>query len=184
MLVMGATMARSVRSQLKSDIADGDLTQDHRREMPVDRIAALASASDLGSALTRLAADYCARHLHRAIHELDEAAYRSIPRAKQQKRDDLTKLAMIAILEWIQPNCGRCQGKQYVQDGRSSKPHPIPCPKCEGSGLHRYTTGERGRAFGRRLAPSQYEILDQMHRMIADHDALAGRTVARVVGRD
>ncbi len=167
-----------MRETLESDLADGDLTEDKHRETALDRIRALAYASPLGIGLKRLHGQQSGAHLHQAIAALDQALQRADPYARAQLAQDLTNLAKIAILEWLQQTCGRCEGRGWVVG-----PARIDCPKCGGSGKHRYTDGERARAFGRKLTESQDKLLEVAHQMIRDHDDLSGKVAKHMVER-
>lgn len=113
-------------------------TQIH--ESPIDRVGALGKASDLGRALFHWG------------YAGDEGAARSALKhllRKAQKRTKvykhhrdfgiLERVCVMLLHEWRYPHCKACggAGETMVADVR------VICSKCNGTGLHRFSDGER-----------------------------------------
>lgn len=167
-----------MREQVESDLADGDLTHDKNRESSADRVGALAFSSELSRALKHLSVKKSANHLLRAIDALAEALTRGNRYARLHTPADLHGIAKIAVLEWLNTVCGRCDGRRWVMG-----PPRIDCPKCEATGRHLYTPAERARAFGRKLTAVEAGRVEEAHELIGEHEVLTGSVVRHMVER-
>lgn len=109
-----------------------------------DRIAALAGASRLGSALWRLKYGN-----DPAVYKI--ALFLLCKRMKFGDAKVLQRLAELAIHEWMMPMCQTCNGAKelIVGDLRAV------CSACEGAGVKRYTDRERERFMT--LPPRSWE---------------------------
>ena len=70
----------------------------------------------------------------------------------KDRREDRRKVARLAIVEWMDDNCGMCRNARedgakwsHVFDTHGVK---VPCPRCLGSGRRRYTDMERAAGLG------------------------------------
>ncbi|MFA7269917.1 MAG: hypothetical protein WC073_11280 [Sterolibacterium sp.] len=112
--------------------------------MPVDHVAAMSAATNLGSDLFR-ARDYDYFALRRAVLLLASKAIRI---GKQKKlhlsRDLANKFAVAVIRERIDRNCRNCTGAGVVMVADLK----IVCPTCDGTAVHSYHDGERARLCG------------------------------------
>lgn len=102
-----------------------------------DRVAALAGASRLGSALWRLK------------YSNDPKVYKSAvlllaKRMGWKNSDMLQRICELAIREWLLGMCIECKGAREVIVGDLR----ITCPSCEGIGVKRYSDRERERFVG------------------------------------
>lgn len=99
-----------------------------------DRIAALAGASHLGSALWRLKYSNDPAVYHRAILLLAK-------RMSWKRSDVLQRLCELAIREWLLGMCMDCKGAKELIAGDLK----VTCPACKGVGVKRYSDRERER---------------------------------------
>lgn len=177
-------MGRPMTEQIRGDLAQGAQADDKERESAHDRQMAFATASRLGIALQRLVVEDNKPRARVAAEELAEATKQANAYARAHPERVLLDLASIALKEWLQPNCGRCQGRGKVNPNHRRygvQRAMIDCPKCDGQGLHRFTFGERCKALGRRLSSSEEKRIDEMLRLIQKHDAFTGRVINRVL---
>lgn len=129
--------------RLATAVVTDDLGHDDLRTVPVDLVASLAAASRLGSDLFR-AADNDAAAFRRAILLLtrDTMVRTRIGRSQAQK------LSYLAIRETLHWQCRKCDGAGQVIVGDLK----VVCPKCEGTGLHRWSDNDRAKIMKIELA--------------------------------
>lgn len=106
---------------------------------PVEHVAALAGATSIGSDMFR-ARDYDLGALKRAILLLAKKV-RSEMNLGLGPAQQLAGAAVLEVMHW---QCRTCNGasSQIVNRVRQV------CPKCGGSGAHRWTDHERAKAAG------------------------------------
>lgn len=166
-----AGIAMNVRGQLSDPIADPQVT-----------LGALAFANELGRLLWRMkyGQDFRLRDsegrtaMHRAMllladsirtggkfqrtkfTGLDRAAKRDRNAGKPVERtkvDVIERLAQRAILEWIEDQCPRCDGRGVVGRAPEAVTHATTCPSCNGTrnvciGEHRIPFAARPDGMG------------------------------------
>ena len=116
-------------------------------EKAIDRITALGMADAhggaLGSALVR------AKYLHdrsaytRALYLLVNKCRKRIMLSKSTSY--VTMMTRGVMREWIMDACDLCNGACVITQANGVQEQ---CPRCEGSGLKRYTDAERERNCG------------------------------------
>lgn len=106
---------------------------------PVEHVAALSGASSLGSDMFR-SRDYDLNALRRSILIL-ASKVRHEMRLGMGPAQQLATAAILEVMHW---QCRICNGAavQVINTARQV------CPKCEGSGAHRWTDHERAKAAG------------------------------------
>lgn len=123
-------------------IANGDLRHGRQGEAlttGADLVGALAACSAIGSLLVRFfdAHDASAYSLIEAL--LDEHLGPRHPHVNS------LAIAQLALHEWTFPNCQTCEGKGEIRDLSGVCRQ---CFVCDGSGVRRYSDGERARFTG------------------------------------
>jgi len=109
-------------------------------ETDVDRVAAMAAGTHLGSYLLRIRDGGQVEFSHRAMLILA----RRIHKRHRIVRTLAEAIATQALIEWIKPWCRACGGaRELMIDSK-----PTTCPKCGGSGVHRHSDRERRSAIG------------------------------------
>lgn len=111
------------------------LEWEETHETQVDRVAAMAGGSHLGSYLLRIREGAQPEWAHRAMLIL---ARRLIKR-HHISRSIAEKIAAQALVEWAYPHCPDCGGAREVM-GEHIR---ILCPSCKGTGVRRWTDSER-----------------------------------------
>lgn len=106
---------------------------------PVEHVAALAGATSIGSDMFR-ARDYDLGALKRAILLLAKKVRAEMNLGSGPAQ----QLAGAAILEVMHWQCRTCNGASAQVVNRVRQ----VCPKCGGSGAHRWTDHERAKAAG------------------------------------
>lgn len=116
------------------------LEWDDTHETQVDRVAAMAGGSHLGSYLLRIREGAQPEWAHRAMLIL---AHRVIKR-HHLSRSIAEKIAAQALVEWTYPHCPDCGGAREVMGEKIR----ILCPSCKGTGVRRWTDTERKEYIG------------------------------------
>ena len=136
------------------------LAANDSREMPVDRLGALAYCQRLDapeqSALASLGVDLIAlKYAQREASKEPAAAKLAGVLCWERNRLFLTyrkglKISRWAIGEWIQEQCITCRGAKEVPAGENIEgaQRMKICPSCSGSGLTKWTDMERTEALG------------------------------------
>ena len=63
---------------------------------------------------------------------------------KPRKGDLVRILVRMALIEEIYPNiCPRCYGKRWIRVVRLADSDVVPCARCKGRGIHRWTDTDR-----------------------------------------
>ena len=127
-----------------TSVGDDNLAWKDNATMPIEHVAALSSASELGSDLLRARALDKQAH-RRAILLLSHKAQMS----GKRKRLNLSKaqaqiFATAAIHEATQPQCQACRGAKVMISGKLK----VVCHQCGGVGLHRYSDKDRAQLCG------------------------------------
>lgn len=127
-----------------TSLSDDNLAWKEGSTMPIEHVAALSSASELGSDLLRARALDKQAH-RRAILLLAHKAHI----ASKRKRLTLSPaqaqiFAATAIHEVTQPQCQTCRGAKVMISGKLK----IVCHQCSGVGLHRYSDRDRATLSG------------------------------------
>jgi hypothetical protein len=142
-----AGIAMNVRGQLSDPIADPQVT-----------LGALAFANDLGRALVRMKCGQDVRpdavrrttlllaQMIRSTGKFNRGKFTGIDAAakrdqraglhvERSKVDIVERFALRLIIEWVNDQCERCEGRGVI--GRTPKPQPVPsrCPHCDGRGV-------------------------------------------------
>lgn len=109
-------------------------------ETDVDRVAAMAAGSHLGSYLLRVRDGGQVEFAHRAMLILA----RKVIKRHHVARTMAEAISTQALIEWVRPWCRACGGaRELMIDSK-----PTPCPTCGGSGVHRHSDAERRSAIG------------------------------------
>ncbi len=128
---------------------------------PVDCVAALSAASGLGSDILR-AKDYDAFALKRAVLQLTakamvEGRKRRLPLSRAQAQ----AFAVLALQEILHPQCRQCNGAAVIVAERAVR---HICPKCGGTGIHRYSDAERERLAG--VPRGKWGVWESRYRLV------------------
>jgi hypothetical protein len=158
----------SLRQQLISDIADGDLSQ-RKGVGPCERIRGLARAPDLVRALKRLSAGVNSASVSMTVTALDKALAQASGRARALPAADRARICLLAVIERLDPLCHVCRGRREVRPPGGAV---IRCEDCHGSGLRRYTDEDRIRIVGHRLTPPEELVLAEASSLYGHHDVL------------
>lgn len=128
------------KDKYASDVRSSNLAWNEREEKAIDRLTAMGMSDQLGAALFRFKFASDAAAGKRALHLLAH-------KAKCNLGMDLgyaTKLSVACLKEFVLDNCVPCNGSGLLLNGaRYDK-----CPKCDGSGVKRYSDTERALAAG------------------------------------
>lgn len=150
-------MTRNVREAVGSAMQSSDLTV-YETECDADRIGALAFSRTLAAELVR--AKYGGGANIKRVHlllvrELGMRADRMRWRSKRDYPRLLDGLAARALFEWINDRCSPCHGRGWVPKGEPYDQVVVPrtaaraaCKACAGTGLARYSVGERALSVG------------------------------------
>lgn len=131
----------NMRELVGVSLNSAHLESKEHAEMPIDRVGALAKASDLGRALFHwgYAADENAvrgahKHLCRRARNRTKI-YRGHPDYKM-----LERVCAMVLHEWRFQGCKACLGAGSVASdfGRAGSMATVACSTCSGSGKHRY----------------------------------------------
>lgn len=131
-----------IRQHIAGALHATDLRMSPIEERAIDRIAALASVGNLGSAVLRL------RYGH------DASAYRQLRPvlvAKAKRRANtpgdeaiLDRLAHRVLQEWLDDQCEHCNGRTWIQRGARRQ----PCRTCSATGHRIARDIDRAHALG------------------------------------
>jgi len=129
---------------LSVSVNEDNLAWKEGATMPVEYVAALSAASEIGSDLLR-------------VRALDKQAYRRVVLllANKAEKQGMKKrlflspamaqiLAVCAIHEITQPQCLVCRGAKVMVTEKLK----VVCHSCGGIGLHRYSDKDRARMCG------------------------------------
>ena len=166
----------NLRKMLAGDITGSSLKASTIREVPLDRIYALASASPLGASLWRLKYAHDAKAYHRSVVILSAKSRGIAPKFTLR-----LKLCKTVLTEWLDEHCRACGGRRFVMAAAGVK---HVCTVCDGTGLRRYSDQWRMRQMG--LDQKTYLRWERkfaaVHQKIADADLQAWRAAARQLG--
>jgi hypothetical protein len=135
-------------------VVSGNLGMAEWSERAVDRIAALGAAgkvSTLGESLWRWLYGGCHRSAEQ-VREILAAKLRAYPLTAARR----ARIATYAMHEFSNQRCPLCHGAREatLADGKV-----IVCEGCAGTGLNRFTNGDRARACG--VHPRDYESVEK-----------------------
>lgn len=162
----------------------GRLEWDTDRETAIDRIAAVASCSRLGSALFTLKFVNRASSYKVATEEMAKRSARRIPRTSMTMR---RKVCQLALEEWLLDQCTTCGGR-----GITIKKNGVyrPCKKCaitpRMTGRRQYKQFERAQALGVDMKEfSKWETrIESMKTVIFKEHAESLAKIRQVLGWD
>ena len=125
----------NMRELVGTSLNSGTLEMRDHAEMPVDRVAALAKASDLGRALFHWAYAGDKTSARSAFNQLCRKA-RNRTRIFRHHQDYklLERVCLMVLHEWRHPACHACGGVGEVENAKLR----VVCQVCSGTGLHRY----------------------------------------------
>lgn len=129
---MNELLARAVNAK--------SMEWEENHESQVDRVAAMAGGSHLGSYLLRIREGAQPEWAHRAMLILA----RRIIKCHHISRSIAEKISAQALVEWAYPHCPDCGGAREVM-GEHIR---ILCPSCNGAGIRRWTDAERREYIG------------------------------------
>lgn len=128
-----------MREIVAQSLGSAHLEQVEFKEVPIDRVGALARASKLGRALWHWR--YAGQPCHREVLALTvrKAQGRFQISRRHPDYEILIRASKQMLIEWYFPKCRSCRGaaEQIIDNKR------VLCPNCEGTGLHRYGDYER-----------------------------------------
>ena len=130
--------------QLSTAPNSGNLGWRASLTMPIEYVAAMSAATNLGSHLLR-AKDHDRHAFRRAVLLLASKAIKTCHARKLlMSRDQAVLLSVAAIFERIEPHCFQCRGagEVIVADLK------VVCPSCKGFAVHRYSDKQRARMCG------------------------------------
>ena len=112
--------------------------------MPVEFVAALSAASDLGSDILRAKGGDQGAWRRAVIAVIGKVIKKSY-KARQPLSPAMAQImAVCALVERIHPHCKTCHGAKVMQTALLK----ITCPTCGGHGIDRYTDRERAKLCG------------------------------------
>lgn len=147
------------------------------RESPIDRVGALARASDLGRALWHLKYANDATAAPGAFKHLLRKAQRRTKVYKHHAEFELLKnVCTMVIHEWLNPQCSACGGGgEFVDEEKKLR---VACQVCSGVGKKRFSDGERMAQLN--IEPSIYRRWEghiaSVWTCLSSADAQAGAT--------
>lgn len=115
-------------------------------ECPIERIAALRHSGRLGSALFRMKFGLDRASAGKAYLFAVRRASKRLRIAPHHPDYPTLRLAVKqALVEWYSPFCRACNGVGIIHADRHSAKGGVDhvCPRCTGSGQHRYADHER-----------------------------------------
>lgn len=116
-----------------------DLEWEADFEKAIDRLTAFGMSDPLGAALWRVKYLNDAAAYKRALYLL---VRKSRDRLKSRDLEYMIAMATGVMREWIADACQKCHGAgSIVESNRVT----VQCPKCQGSGIKRYSDHERER---------------------------------------
>ena len=131
----------SLKESVGTSVNSINLASDTLREHPVDRVAALARADALGSALWRLKVGGDMTMLKRAVALLAlRARAQDKPPLGEWTRHPSGHLLVLDICEriineWLQDKCPKCKGRGRTGMGKGTVVNAMAdCPMCSGAG--------------------------------------------------
>lgn len=141
----------SARELIAHSLHSSHLESSDIREMPIDRIGALARATKLGRLLWRW--KYAKQECRGAV--LSELLVKARKRTRigkfHKEHSTLEKACRQGLLEWYSPQCRNCRGACEVMLGDKK----MVCPQCNGVGVHAY--GDRERVDGMGISQEEYD---------------------------
>jgi hypothetical protein len=172
------TAMADLRLLVAKSLNSSDLSASDIREMPIDRIGALAFADALGGALWALKWAGDARAYPRSLELL-------AARCKRSASDRILrqKICRMSLLEWLDDLCHACGGRRILVATDSS---PLrACTICDGTGRRRHSDVWRMRQLG--MEPEVYRKWERrvasVQHKIADAETRAWEDVSRQLGR-
>ena len=129
-----------IRELIGTSVRSSDLRMTATEERAVDRVAALASASPLGSSLLRLKYGHDS-HAYRPVRV---AVVRKLARRVPSDPAVLDRLAARVLLEFVDDQCEHCHGRTWVQRGAARQ----QCRTCNGTGQRMARDIDRAQALG------------------------------------
>lgn len=129
-----------IRELIGTSVRSSDLRMTATEERAVDRVAALASASPLGSSLLRLKYGHDS-HAYRPVRV---AVVRKLARRVPSDPAVLDRLAARVLLEFVDDQCVHCHGRTWVQRGAARQ----QCRTCNGTGQRMARDIDRAQALG------------------------------------
>ena len=166
----------STRELIAHSLHSSHLEPSDIREVPIDRIGALARSTKLGGLLWRW--KYGKQECRGAV--LSELLVKARKRTKIGKfhkdHSVLEKVCRQALLEWYRPQCRACRGAREVVLGDRK----VICPRCNGVGVHTYSDRERLDGMG--ISQESYdkvwaERLRDVFEIITGNDVSTGSVV-------
>lgn len=127
----------SLKESVGTAVNASNLASDENKECPVDRIAAMARADALGSALWRIKVGGDMGALAPAAILLAHRVSHSEGFAQWGLTDHLKLLSMCkrVLNEWLQDKCTQCKGRGRTGMGKGKViSSSVDCPCCAGSG--------------------------------------------------
>ncbi|MBB3004384.1 hypothetical protein FHX57_006766 [Paraburkholderia tropica] len=128
------------KDKIASDVRSSNLAWNEREQKAIDRITALGLTDHLGAALFRFKYGSDAASGKRALSLLAHKAKCSLG----VELSYATMLATACLKEFACDACATCNGTGTVLLGA----HYDKCNKCDGSGVKRYSDGEREKNAG------------------------------------
>lgn len=167
----------NLRKLVAAALSSSNLAVSDISETAIDRIAAMAFADPLGSALWRLRLGHNPQAFRQAHLILASRARRICPSLPLR-----LKLCETVLHEWLDQNCRTCGGRGYKPDAHGVKGL---CPTCEGSRVRRYSDVWRMGQMGWNLATYRKweRRFATLHERIAEADAEVYVEIARQLER-
>lgn len=148
--------------RLSSSCSTSNLEHREENVMPVDLVAAMSGASDLGADMFR-ATDGDVAALRRAVKVLSLADVRRFRAGRKYSFE----LALAAIQEVIMCKCEKCNGAGQVVVAKLK----VVCDKCSGTGTKRWLDEERAELIG---VPTEiYKKIEKRYVKAVDTASLA-----------
>lgn len=167
-----------IAEQLSNAIGTSDLAWSDAKTKPVEFVAAMAAATNLGSDILRSKA-YDRAAAHRAVLLLAKMARRAGEKQKLPLSQAMAQvMAAAVLLELIRPHCRVCTGAGVMILDELK----MTCPSCGGIAVHRYGNRERARLCG--VALTDWHKWSARHDMVMQvalaHDCAPARAGSRL----
>lgn len=120
------------------------------KEMPADRIAALAFTDRLGSTLWNAKYRKDRESIKTAVYLVAHELRRKTQRWTKMQQGLVINIAIQAMNEWLNDVCPKCRGVGIIKVGgyRGGLAREFECSKCRGLGRKRWSDSERSKGVG------------------------------------
>lgn len=135
-------------------LGDGNLTQNPNRTSGADVVAALGCCDPLGAALLRVHATRTQASWQEAARRLAE---RVAPKTRDVDMEAYRRIALIALMEYVDRACDHCRGTGIRYDDRGVR---RTCGACGGTGQRTPSSRVRATALG--VSSKDYRALESV----------------------